>query len=95
MQINGIRADQITQVRGFADQRLRKPETPLDPSNRRISVIVQYQQKTPEEPATPSDGGEEARPSKSTKPGSVAEKGTKSVAAESAEGAQERPPKKN
>jgi chemotaxis protein MotB len=29
-------------VRGFADQRLRKPEAPLDPSNRRISVIVQY-----------------------------------------------------
>ena len=28
--------------RGFADQRLRKPETPLDPSNRRISLIVQY-----------------------------------------------------
>jgi chemotaxis protein MotB len=42
MQANGIRADQITQVRGFADQRLRKPEAPLDPANRRISVIVQY-----------------------------------------------------
>jgi chemotaxis protein MotB len=42
MQEHGIRADQVTQVRGFADQRLRKPEAPLDPSNRRISVIVQY-----------------------------------------------------
>ncbi len=42
MQANGIRSDQITQVRGFADQRLRKPEAPLDPANRRISVIVQY-----------------------------------------------------
>jgi chemotaxis protein MotB len=42
MQANGIRADQITQIRGFADQRLRKPDAPLDPSNRRISVIVQY-----------------------------------------------------
>ena len=28
MQANGIRADQIAQVRGFADQRLRKPVTP-------------------------------------------------------------------
>jgi chemotaxis protein MotB len=45
MQGNGIGADQITQVRGFADQRLRKPEAPLDPSNRRISVIVQYMPK--------------------------------------------------
>jgi chemotaxis protein MotB len=44
MQQNGIRADQVTQVRGFADQRLLKPEAPMDPSNRRISVIVLYQQ---------------------------------------------------
>ena len=42
MQANGIRTDQVTQVRGFADQRLRKPDAPLDPANRRISVIVQY-----------------------------------------------------
>lgn len=42
MQNSGIRPDQITQVRGFAEQRLRKPESPLDPSNRRISLIVQY-----------------------------------------------------
>jgi chemotaxis protein MotB len=49
MQANGIRADQVTQVRGFADQRLRKPEDPLDPSNRRISVIVQYILKNPED----------------------------------------------
>jgi chemotaxis protein MotB len=45
MQNNGIRSDQITQVRGFADQRLRKSESPLDPSNRRISLIVQYVEK--------------------------------------------------
>jgi len=42
MQANGIRADQVIQVRGFADQRLRVPDNPIDPSNRRISVIVQY-----------------------------------------------------
>jgi chemotaxis protein MotB len=42
MQANGIRSDQVTQVRGFADQRLRKPTAPLDPANRRISLIVQY-----------------------------------------------------
>jgi len=38
----GIRADQVSQVRGFADQNLRKPKEPEDPSNRRVSVIVQY-----------------------------------------------------
>jgi chemotaxis protein MotB len=42
MQDEGIRADQISQVRGFADQRLRLPASPEDPSNRRISLIVQY-----------------------------------------------------
>jgi|SRR5882672_1043640 len=45
MQGNGIRSDQVTQVRGFADQRLRKKENPLDASNRRISLIVQYLDK--------------------------------------------------
>jgi chemotaxis protein MotB len=49
MQGNGIRADQVTQVRGFADQRLRKPDAPLDPSNRRISLIVQYIPKNSED----------------------------------------------
>ncbi len=42
MQANGIHPDQVRQVRGFADQRLRKPDAPFDPANRRISVIVQY-----------------------------------------------------
>ena len=42
MQANGLGIGQVTQVRGFADQRLRKPDNPLDPSNRRISLIVQY-----------------------------------------------------
>ena len=42
MQQSGLRADQVSQVRGFADQRLRNAKDPLDPSNRRISIIVQY-----------------------------------------------------
>jgi chemotaxis protein MotB len=42
MQSEGIKSDQISQVRGFADQRLRLPQKPEDPSNRRISLIVQY-----------------------------------------------------
>jgi chemotaxis protein MotB len=42
MQQNGLTAKQVTQVRGYADTRLRKPEAPEDPANRRISVIVHY-----------------------------------------------------
>ncbi|MGA9391197.1 MAG: OmpA family protein [Candidatus Sulfotelmatobacter sp.] len=49
MQANGVGANQVTQVRGFADQRLRKPDNSLDPSNRRISLIVQYIEKSSDE----------------------------------------------
>ncbi len=48
MQESGVGADQVSQVRGYADQRLRKPDAPEDASNRRISLIVQYLVK-PEE----------------------------------------------
>jgi chemotaxis protein MotB len=63
MQANGVRADQITQVRGFADQRLRKLDNPLDPSNRRVSLIVQYIPKATddEKDAKPSAEGEEKK----------------------------------
>jgi chemotaxis protein MotB len=54
MQAKGIRTDQISQVRGFADQRLRLPEKPEDPSNRRISLIVQYASQSGEEVAPTS-----------------------------------------
>jgi chemotaxis protein MotB len=42
MESNGIRPQQIAQVRGFADRQLRNPEDPASASNRRVSVIVQY-----------------------------------------------------
>jgi chemotaxis protein MotB len=42
MQQKGVGEDQVSQVRGYADQRLRNLKDPLDPSNRRISLIVQY-----------------------------------------------------
>ncbi len=40
MQEDGVRADQISQVRGFADQQLHFPDKPLDPANRRVSLVV-------------------------------------------------------
>ncbi len=58
MQASGIGANQVTQVRGFADQRLRKPDDPLDPSNRRVSLIVQYTAKNNDDDAKRSTTGE-------------------------------------
>jgi len=62
MQQSGVRTDQVAQVRGFADQRLRKPSDPLDPSNRRISLIVQYQQADVSPDATIIKAGSAAAP---------------------------------
>src|SRR5581483_11188360 len=44
MQGNGLRPDQVKEVRGFSDQQLRLPAEPANPSNRRISIIIQYAQ---------------------------------------------------
>jgi chemotaxis protein MotB len=40
LESSGLHPRQIEAVRGFADTRLRKPEDPLDPGNRRISIVV-------------------------------------------------------
>jgi chemotaxis protein MotB len=38
--VSGVKDDRISQVRGFADQRLLLKNEPENPSNRRISIIV-------------------------------------------------------
>lgn len=40
LQQDGVRNNQVTQVRGYADQLLRVKSNPYDPSNRRISILV-------------------------------------------------------
>ncbi|HEU5458526.1 MAG TPA: flagellar motor protein MotB [Terracidiphilus sp.] len=40
MQQHGVGVDQVTQVRAYADQMLRNKSNPLDPSNRRITILV-------------------------------------------------------
>jgi chemotaxis protein MotB len=42
MQESGLSVDQVAEVRGYADQRLRKPEDPKNASNRRVSIVVKY-----------------------------------------------------
>jgi chemotaxis protein MotB len=67
IQENGVNPDQVTQVRGFAAQSLRKPDAPLDPSNRRVSMIVQYLVKQPAEESEPAakEGGTEKKSAES------------------------------
>jgi chemotaxis protein MotB len=52
MQSSGLKAGQVSQVRGFADQQLRVPEQPDSPSNRRVSIIVQYHSTEPDKNET-------------------------------------------
>jgi chemotaxis protein MotB len=49
LQSHGVRADQVVEVRGFADMLPRDAANPLDPANRRISVIVKYLDQQPSE----------------------------------------------
>ncbi len=69
MEANGLHENQISQVRGYADQKLRVPGNPLEPSNRRISLIVQYvvrdeDEDTKHPPNVTPDG--KAQPSEAT-----------------------------
>jgi chemotaxis protein MotB len=75
-QPEGLRPDQVTQVRGFADQRLRNLKDPLDPANRRISIIVQYINSTPDEAETPVEGAKESGDGKPSAAGAKVESET-------------------
>jgi chemotaxis protein MotB len=75
-QPEGLRPDQVTQVRGFADQRLRNVKDPLDPANRRISIIVQYINSTPDEAETPGEGAKESGDGKPSAAGTKVESET-------------------
>ena len=61
LQQDGVRSDQVTQVRGFADQMLRVKSNPYDPSNRRITILVKNLDNAAPPPqfahATVVDGG--------------------------------------
>ena len=76
MQQSGIRADQVSQVRGFADQRLRNPKDPLEASNRRISIIVEYVSRENAEDANEAgEGGGESKGAAKKKEEGAAQEG--------------------
>jgi chemotaxis protein MotB len=47
MQQDGVRSDQVTQVRGYADQMLRVQSNPYDPTNRRVTILVKNEAGAP------------------------------------------------
>ena len=92
MQSNGLHTGQVFQVRGFADQELRDPGNPAAPSNRRISVIVQYQGQKPKSEAAKAEGVKpEGEKSGAVKSGTVKSEAVKSEAGGPAEPAGTKP----
>jgi chemotaxis protein MotB len=63
MQQNGVKDDQVAQIRGYADQQLRKADSPQDPTNRRISLIIAYIVKD-----APTDAQKPTEPEKASDP---------------------------
>jgi chemotaxis protein MotB len=62
---SGLSAGRISQVRGFADQRLLLKDDPTNPSNRRISIIVRNQgMDGPDAPPAPTSPIKPATPEK-------------------------------
>ncbi|HWT66708.1 MAG TPA: flagellar motor protein MotB [Terracidiphilus sp.] len=62
LQADGVRQDQVTQVRGYADQLLRVKNDPYDPSNRRISILVKNQEAPLDLKGAAMANGEPATP---------------------------------
>jgi len=76
MQQAGLGDNQVSQVRGFADQRLRNPNDPTDPSNRRVSIIVQYISKDDEVDEKTGEAGSGAEKSAAREEGKSEAKDT-------------------
>ena len=72
MQTEGMGTDQVTQVRGFADESPRNAAKPEDPMNRRVTMIIQYlpppAAADPAPPATPATPGAKPSPAPAAKP---------------------------
>jgi chemotaxis protein MotB len=68
LESNGVRNNQISQVRGFADRNLKHPDQPLEAANRRVSILVAAtpeaitQSVSPQKPQVAPPGQIEAVP---------------------------------
>ncbi len=58
LQESGVRTDQIADVRGYGDQKLRDPKEPASPTNRRVSIVVKY--LSADDPPASSPAGKSA-----------------------------------
>ena len=57
MEVTGLRTGQVRNVTGFADTDLRVPADPLDPRNRRVSILVKSQVTPTSDAGAPKEPG--------------------------------------
>jgi chemotaxis protein MotB len=62
MMQHGLTRNQVAQVRGYADQDLHNKASPEDPANRRVSVIVKYQDEQKALKLPVATAGDKSRP---------------------------------
>ena len=74
LQQDGVGKSQISQVRGYADQLLRVKNNPMDPSNRRISLIVQWVELPVAAQTSEAKSGEGMNMQSPAPPGNTAKK---------------------
>ncbi|MCX5810601.1 MAG: OmpA family protein [Proteobacteria bacterium] len=58
---NGLRKDQIREVRGYADRFLKHPDKPLDFANRRVNIIVAIPQQSDDNKSTAGKTSQQAK----------------------------------
>jgi len=58
---NGLRKDQIKEVRGYADRFLKHPDKPLDFANRRVNIIVAIPQQSDDNKPTEGKAPQQAK----------------------------------
>lgn len=51
----GLRPARIREVRGYADRELREPDRPMAPANRRVSILLPFQESRARPLSTPLD----------------------------------------
>ncbi len=95
MQLDGgLAPDQVTQVRGFADQQLRVKDQPENASNRRVSIIVGYP-TAPDADNSPQtgegEGGEQGKKAEAGKPAGKDDKGATNPKSSEAKSAPSQP----
>ncbi|MCX6365913.1 MAG: OmpA family protein [Armatimonadetes bacterium] len=61
MEVSGLQQNQIEHIRGYAASQLRVPTKPLDPSNRRVTIVVLFSSLSDEKAPDEKQAGQDKK----------------------------------